>query len=559
MKKNIIHILVGLILLTVGFNACSLDEKYTTEVIPEKYYDSEESVLSAIAYVYADIREYVGNDRWRLQELTADAFCVTTKGPHWYNGAQHGRMLQHKWTADDDMIASTWKDGSGGISRAIDVKGDLEKYVNYPKLGMTDKDKEYHMSLLDVAEAYFYLRSLDFFGGMPISSLKRSTDAETFKFIEDKLLAVLPKLKKKEKLGQSEDGFANQGVVAMMLAQLYFNAEAYIGTPMYDKAKTYAKDIIDGKYGVYDLDPTWSGIHGFENDKSPEMIWTMPAQNAKTQNDWFWSYFYHYESYIYFDSDRSADNGCHLQPSRKPTGEIYTEFKLGTPYENFNDKDLRKKPYVYKGDGNYEGLFLVGIQTNPNTGLSSKGTQEYKGQIINLVDMVAKFAEVGKEGKPATVADLKSGIHEGEENSGIRLVKVPQPNKADKSIRWNPDFPLYRLAEVYYMYAECLLREGNASDAAQWINKVRKRNFEGGLDPDPVTATNLDVDGYRMLKEWQVEFLGEGRRRTDLIRWNKYTTESWWDHKPSDKNKRRFPIPVTAMSGNNSLTQNPGY
>jgi hypothetical protein len=78
------------------------------------------------------------------------------------------------------------------------------------------------------------------------------------------------------------------------------------------------------------------------------------------------------------------------------------------------------------------------------------------------------------------------------------------------------------------------------------------------LDPDPVTSQNLDA--YRMLDEWEVEFLGEGRRRTDLIRWNMFVTEKWWDHEPSNNaNLNRFPVPASAISGNNALKQNPGY
>ena len=95
-------------------------------------------------------------------------------------------------------------------------------------------------------------------------------------------------------------------------------------------------------------------------------------------------------------------------------------------------------------------------------------------------------------------------------------------------LRWNPDCPVIRLSEIYYMLAECELRAGDRKTAAGLINQVRGRNFEGGEDPNPVTADNLDE--YRMLDEWMIEFLGEGRRRTDLIRWDKFVTESWWDH-----------------------------
>ena len=90
------------------------------------------------------------------------------------------------------------------------------------------------------------------------------------------------------------------------------------------------------------------------------------------------------------------------------------------------------------------------------------------------------------------------------------------------------------------------------------INEVRKRNFENKADPDPVTETNIDK--YRILDEWMVEFLGEQRRRTDLRRWGLYTTGSWWDHKPTnDDHYELFPIPEKSISVSNVLKQNPGY
>ncbi len=58
------------------------------------------------------------------------------------------------------------------------------------------------------------------------------------------------------------------------------------------------------------------------------------------------------------------------------------------------------------------------------------------------------------------------------------------------------------------MLAECELRAGHKKEAAELINQVRARSFENRNDPDPVTVDNLDE--YRMLDEWMIEFLGEG-------------------------------------------------
>lgn len=115
---------------------------------------------------------------------------------------------------------------------------------------------------------------------------------------------------------------------------------------------------------------------------------------------------------------------------------------------------------------------------------------------------------------------------------------------------------MIRLEEVYYMLAECRMRAGLKKEAADLINEVRSRAFENKADPDPVTKDNLDK--YRMVDEWGIEFLGEGRRRTDLIRWGLFLTEEWWDHKASnDPSRLVFPVPTTAIAGNNKLADEP--
>lgn len=538
-----------------------LDEEWYSEVTPSTFYTSKENIYSALYRPFTHARWYVEHDRWRLQEFSTDEFAITTKGPHWYNGGENERYHYHTWTVNDGWISETWRGTTMGIALALDTKQDLEN-LDYTKFALTQEDKDAHLMQLQTLIAYFYLRGLDYFGGMPIftsnegENMPRNSDIETFNHVESLLKEAIPLLKAKE-AGEHEEGAIKQAAAATMLAQLYFNAKSYTGTDKFTECAQICQDIIDGEYGYYELDQDWFGPHAFDNNQSPEIIWNTPSQNAKLTYNWFWSQFYHYETYKYLDLEGGADNGAHLQPSRDPEGMIYTNFKLGKPYAKFNDQDLRKKPYVYKGDGKYEGMFLAGKQKNPNTGKASMGTQEYRGDTIIFVDQVATFKKVGTAEYP-TVASLPSSMSQGEENTGIRLIKVPQPNLQDKNIRWNADNPVIRLAEVYYMLAECKLRAGDKPAAASLINEVRKRNFTGGIDPDPVTATNLDE--YRMLDEWMVEFLGEGRRRTDLIRWDKFVTEPWWDHIPSNNvNLNRYPIPSNAISGNNSLLQNPGY
>ena len=558
--KHIIAVTVGAAALCAP--SCDLDEKFYSEVTPDTFFTSPESTYAVLCRPFTHWKWYIGADRWYLQELTTDEMVCPKRGSDWYNSGEYYRLHYHTWSPDDRFVVNTYDGTTGGISRALEAKSDLQG-VDYNAIGLNDAVKADHINQLNAITAYFYMRGLDYFGGMPIyysvddDLCARSTARETYAHIETLLKDAIPALSKKTTLGASEDGYIKQAAAAALLAQLYFIAVAYIGEEHFDECAEICRDIIGGVYGTYELDKTWYGPHCFDNNTSPEVIWTVPSENSKVEWNWYFKYFYHYSSYEYFGIETAGYNGFMLTPSLDPQGRYYTQWKLGNPYQKFNDKDLRKKPYRYLGSRKYEGMFLVGDQTNPNNpSQQCLGQKEYSGKVINLVDQVARFSEVGT--KYNSVAELTSTMADGEENSGVRLVKAPQPNLDDKLLRWNPDCPVIRLSEIYYMLAECELRAGDKKTAAGLINQVRGRNFEGGADPNPVTADNLDE--YRMLDEWMIEFLGEGRRRTDLIRWDKFVTESWWDHTPlNDKNKNLFPIPNSAISANNLIEQNPGY
>ena len=558
--KHIIAVTVGAAALCAP--SCDLDEKCYSEVTPDTFFTSPESTYAVLCRPFTHWKWYIGADRWYLQELTTDEMVCPKRGSDWYNSGEYYRLHYHTWSPDDRFVVNTYDGTTGGISRALEAKSDLQG-VDYNAIGLNDAVKADHINQLNAITAYFYMRGLDYFGGMPIyysvddDLCARSTARETYAHIETLLKDAIPALSKKTTLGASEDGYIKQAAAAALLAQLYFNAVAYIGEEHFDECAEICRDIIGGVYGTYELDKTWYGPHCFDNNTSPEVIWTVPSENSKVEWNWYFKYFYHYSSYEYFGIETAGYNGFMLTPSLDPQGRYYTQWKLGNPYQKFNDKDLRKKPYRYLGSRKYEGMFLVGDQTNPNNpSQQCLGQKEYSGKVINWVDQVARFSEVGTNDN--SVAELTSTMADGEENSGVRLVKAPQPNLDDKLLRWNPDCPVIRLSEIYYMLAECELRAGDKKTAAGLINQVRGRNFEGGADPNPVTADNLDE--YRMLDEWMIEFLGEGRRRTDLIRWDKFVTESWWDHTPlNDKNKNLFPIPNSAISANNLIEQNPGY
>lgn len=551
MKRNIIKLALSLTAILTVVGCTDLEEIWYDEVTPDTFFKSESDVYAALARPFTHARWYVVNDRWHVNEGTTDQFVWTQKGAHGYDGAMHARLLHHDWTPADSRIYETWRGTTMGIALALDVKNDLSQ-LDYEQFLLTDDDKDEHMGQLDCLIALFYLRGLDFFGGMPIftsnegENLPRNTDREVFDHVESLLTTSLPNLTKRT-MGSTNEGVITQGAAAAMLVQLYFNAEAYVGESYDDEAEALCREIIAGDYGDYALATDWKDPFDFENHDSDEMLYGIPSEFNYLQYDWFYSPFYHYKSTEIFDIDGSGWNGVHLIPSRDPNGDLYT-FNIGQAYERFHDDDLRKQPYYYNSGNDYTGMFHVGPQYARNGGAEVLGSEEYNGKHLIFVDQVARFSE-GK---------TESTVFTGEENSGIRLVKVPTPNSANGTLRYGADHNYIRLTEIYYTLAELLYKKGDSQGAADIFNSIRTRNFAGGVDPNPVTDANLDK--YRLAEEWGTEFLGEGRRRTDLIRWNMFVTEDWWDHTASNnENLNRFPVPTEAISGNNALEQNPGY
>ncbi len=126
---------------------------------------------------------------------------------------------------------------------------------------------------------------------------------------------------------------------------------------------------------------------------------------------------------------------------------------------------------------------------------------------------------------------------------------------------------IIRYADVLLMRAEALNEQGNSSAAADLVNRVRER---AGVD---LIDTDMSQDDMRqaIIDERVLELTGEGHRFFDLVRWglaDDYlgTTSLHGDHPKSlsggtfQSNKHEWIwIPVSELSANSNLMQNPGY
>jgi len=126
------------------------------------------------------------------------------------------------------------------------------------------------------------------------------------------------------------------------------------------------------------------------------------------------------------------------------------------------------------------------------------------------------------------------------------------------------DYPLFRLGDVYLMYAEAVLRGGGGDQgkALDLVNQLRERAY--GNSGSSVSSLDLDF----LFAERSREMQWEGTRRTDLIRYGKFSGGTYlWPYKGGVQPEGAsvpeyldlFPLPASDIIANPNLKQNPGY
>ena len=271
MKFNFKHIALALLGGATLFS-CDLDEKFYSSVTPDTFITCPENTYAILCRPFTHWKWYLGAERWYLQELTTDEMVCPTRGNDFYNNGEYIRLQEHTWTGDDRHVKNVWDGTMSAISRTLEAKEDLSG-VNYNAIGLSDEIKKDHINQLNAILGWYYMRGLDYFGGLPIfrsnndAPCARSTDKETFEFCEDLFKNAIPSILPKSSLGEAQDGYIKKAAAAMMLAELYFNAEAYGGGDRYADCAAICEDLIRGEYGPYAIDNTWYGPHCFDRSR----------------------------------------------------------------------------------------------------------------------------------------------------------------------------------------------------------------------------------------------------------------------------------------------------
>lgn len=126
------------------------------------------------------------------------------------------------------------------------------------------------------------------------------------------------------------------------------------------------------------------------------------------------------------------------------------------------------------------------------------------------------------------------------------------------------DFPIFRLADAYLIYAEANIRGGggSAASALTYLNAVRQRAY-GNTTANFAALPPVDT----ILAERGRELMFEASRRTDLIRFGLFTGGTYvWAWKGGTPGGQAlplyrdlYPLPANELIANPNLQQNQGY
>jgi len=535
------NIIVSMLFLT---GCTKLDENAYDQMLTDDFYNNKTEVLSAVLRPYTHANAWAtpsGQDGWwRPAELSGDQLAWPTKGRHGEDGGKWKRLHYHTWTVDEGGLNNAWSLMYWGMGLCNDPIENLESR-EIEAMGISQEEKDAFIAELKLLRAFHYLKLMDLFGNIPIvtqvgepAQPETRPRAEVFNFIESE---ILQNIDKAPKLSREMLGRMTQAGAYAMLVELYLNAEVWTGTPRWDDCIAAADHLINGdggaQNGTMDLDPNIEDQFNTTNDLSKEVIFSIAYDYTTAQFEPSWpGEFYHFKQREIYGGGRNGNDGIVLIPG------VYT---------TFSDQDLRKQEWL-----------LEGPMYNFATGEAVTGSEEYNGLPLVFVD------NIQRNKSNSTVSNMS----EGEENSGVRFNKYKLGNQVvghdgtpiDENYN-NTDWNIYRLTWIYFAKAEAIMRKNGGTanqEAVDLINACKKRAFsEEDWAANAYTTATLTMD--ELLAERGREFIFEGFRRDDLIRFGKFSTESWWDHQPSDPTKELFPVPQQQRDLNPNLQQNPGY
>jgi len=525
-KRFLIISLSALVL----FQSCKkdLDLVPTNDITGESVFKNAAGYKQAMAKMYAGLAVTGSPGRDIPSEIVSDEGstgflrqlwylqCLSTDEAGWTysNNTDPLGIHQMTWSASNQAVAGLYYRCFYNVT----LSNNFLQESTDDKLssrGIAGADADLVRSYREDAKflrAYNYWVLLDNFGSVPFSdeSLKIGS-------------GVLPKQKSKVELfsfleselkaleatlpapRSSDYGRADKGAAWALLARMYLNAQVYTGTAKYTEAITYSSKVINAGYSLH---PNFKELMLADNHDlgKTEFIWAIAFNGTNTQA---WS-----------GTTFLVHGPAGVPGSVSGTNGSWNCMRITEQFvDKFGALDIR-------------GQFWTTGQTKNMDVLLGLATSGYSS---------TKFTNKTRSGALPVTADA-AGNHT------------------------DVDFPVFRLAEMYLTYAEAVVRGGSGGSSAiatSYLQALARRGRPADANANAFVELTLPY----ILDERGRELFWECQRRTDLIRYNLFTTGTYlWSWKGNVRNGTAvdpkfniYPIPAIDLSTNPNIKQNAGY
>jgi hypothetical protein len=440
---------------------------------------------------------------WNMQELPTDeAICG-------WNDPGIPDLNKSQWNADNVWVKGMYF----RIFYQITLCNEFIWQARDEKLnerGFTSAQVEQIVTMRNEARflrALAYYHAMDLFGNVPFVTEEDRVGAfmpeqimrtDLFAYIESEIKAIENDLTAADAVAY---GRASESAAHALLAKMYLNAEVYTGTSRYADCATYCEKIINSNQ--FQLDDVYQDVFLADNHTSPEIIFP-----------------------IVYDG-------------------LYAQTWGGTTFMICSALGGSMVAADYGVNGKWAGNRATRpfIEKFTDTTEDSRWMFYTEGQQIDITSM-STFTQ--GYGNPKYKNKTKDGLN-GSNNATSAHVDV--------------DFPMFRLADVFLMYAEAKFKTGDQATALTYMNKIRERAY-GDQTHNYTSLVEMDF-----LDERARELNWECTRRTDLIRFGLFTSGTYvWPFKGGDAaglavddKYNLYPIPTSDIVLNPNLQQNPGF
>ena len=564
MKKKIFKLLVVFTSIAIVHSCTKLEEEILDESSVVGLTDKQ-LAEGTIAPVYAVLPTIFQHTTYfALQEISTDEAILPYRGgTDWGDNGIYLSLHRHETTSTDPNVRTTWNTIVLGISRSITAINSLATN--------TDPNAKIFLAEARGMRAYLNLMCLDLFGLIfikddpdGISQVVRGQAA--IDYIKSELLAIEPVLD-----NTTGPGRITKATVWGLLARLHLNSAVYrdlyaatftFNTEDMDKVVEYCDKIIAS--GSYNLATEYFSLFNDNNHTNKELIFAVD-QRADLNG-------HNRMAYFSLSGDQfplPAYTGANGTDGPGITPDFYqTWVTANAPLD-----PAAADPRFYKQNlsiySNPADSCVDAANFNINRGIlrgQQYGlTKNPDGTFRKCPDgkmKVSKLFNVTRS-RPTLPVEFTEFIDftvaGSNYNNGYRVEKYEFSRGSVSGRNFGEhDIVILRLADAYLMRAEAKLRKGGGEAAALAdVNTVRAART-ASTPAAPLTTMNLDL----LYRERGFEFYWEMLRRTDMIRFGKYEG-TWTEKTNTDKNKRVFPIPQTAIDGASNLpgylVQNPGY